>query len=97
MALNLTDSSRFNGELTPFFPKHGRRVPTQDYLGQIAVRVVSIAAGGTDEARLVLATPAVYRATHGAYARDVVGGHFQKRSPGSSNVLCIPTYPITAR
>jgi hypothetical protein len=63
-----------------FLHEHRRRVPTQDYLGCIDVRVIPMAAGGADEARLVLATPAVHRATREACARGVVGGHFHKCS-----------------
>ncbi len=64
----------------PFLHEHERRVPTQDDLCRIDVRVVSMSAGGADEARLVLATPAVHRAAREACARGVVGGHFDQRS-----------------
>lgn len=62
-----------------FLHEHRRRVPTQDYLGRIDVRVVSMAAGGADEDRLILATPSVHRATRKACTRGIVGGHFRER------------------
>ena len=73
----------------PFLHEHRRRVPTQDYLCRIDVRVVSMSTGGADEARLVLATSAVHRAAREACARGVVGGHFGKRRGCRQGISCV--------